>query len=291
MFGKLYLSFLVLVAIAIGIYVHNYISQNNEVAQKVQCLIQENEKADLKALKSFSVGIDEVFENYKKNVHNAVVNKPKWRALWETIKGFKIKGFKIDQKKAIELFNQHFNKEIFGEEDASLISLINDFEYKLEANRNNLCSNFNVYINDTKHSLNIEEVSTELKKQMEEIFSNTLSDSVNNLVVATVSSLVAEELTRYATTTAIATFSAAGAAGGTAVGPVGTVVGVTVGFASGLAVEHFMEKSNNEKMEASIIQALDSAKEGTKRVLMDKLQKKIKNLNKGYLDEFKKNCM
>lgn len=283
MFGKLYLSFLVLVAIAIGIYVHNHISQNNKIAQKVQSLIQENEKADLKALESFSVGVDEVFENYKKNVHNAVVNKPKWRALWETIKG--------NKEKAGKLFNQHFNKEIFGEEDASLISLINDFEYKLEANRNNLCSNFNVYINDTKHTLNGEDISNELKKQMEEIFSNTLSDSVKNLVVATVSSLVAEELTRYATTTAIATFSAAGVAGGTAVGPVGTVVGVTVGFASGLAVEHFMEKSNNEKMEASIIQALDSAKEGTKRVLMDKLQKKIKNLNKGYLDEFKKNCM
>ncbi len=275
---------MVLVAIAIGIYVHNYISQNNEVAQKVQCLIQENEKADLKALESFSVGVDEVFENYKKNVHNAVVNKPEWQAFWERI-------IKWNKEKAIELFNQHFNKEIFGKEDASLISLINDFEYKLEANRNNLCSNFNVCINDTKHSLNIEEVSTELKKQMKETFSNTLSDSVKNLVVATVSSLVAEELTRYATTTAIATFSAAGTTGGTAVGPAGTVVGVAVGFGVGWTVEYFMEKSNNKKMEASIIQALDSAKEGTKRVLMDDLQKKIKNLNKGYLDEFKKNCM
>lgn len=284
MFGKLYLSFLVLVAIAIGIYVHNHISQNNKIAQKVQSLIQENEKADLKALESFSVGVDEVFENYKKNVHNAVVNKPEWQAFWERI-------IKWNKEKAIELFNQHFNKEIFGKEDASLISLINDFEYKLEANRNNLCSNLSFYIDNTKHTLSSKDISDELKKQMKETFSNTLGDSVNNLIVKTVSSLVAEELTRYATTTAIATFSAAGVAGGTAVGPAGTVVGVAVGFGVGWTVEHFMEKSNNEKMEASIIQALDSAKEGTKRVLMDKLQKKIKNLNKGYLDEFKKNCM
>lgn len=277
------MSFLALMAIAVGVYVHNYISQNNEVVQKVQSLVQENEKADLKALESFSIGIDEIFENYKKNVHNAVINKPKWRALLETIKG--------NKKKAGELFNQHFNKEIFGKEDASLISLINDFEYKLEANRNNLCSNLSFYIDDTKHALSSKDISNELKKQMEETFSNTLIDSIKNLVVATVSGFIAEELTRYVVTTAIATFSAAGAASGTAVGPVGTVVGVAVGFGVGWTVEYFMEKSNNEKMEASIIQALDSAKEGTKRVLVDKLQKKIKNLNKGYLDEFKKNCM
>lgn len=85
------MSFLVLMAIAVGVYVHNYISQNNEVVQKAQSLVQENEKADLKALESFSIGIDEIFENYKKNVHNAVINKPKWRALWETIKGNKKK--------------------------------------------------------------------------------------------------------------------------------------------------------------------------------------------------------
>lgn len=287
MFGKLYLSFLVLTAIAAGVYISHYISQNNEAVQRVQKLIQENEKADLKALESFSVGIDEVFENYKKNVHNAVINKPEWRALWETIKGY-VKG---DQKKAIELFNQHFNKEIFGKENEALNQLINDFEYKLEANRNNLCSNLSFYIDDTKHIVSSEDTSAGLKKQMKETFSKTLGDSVNDLIVKTVSSLIADTLTTFGTTTAITTFSAAGGTAGTSMGPVGTVVGVTVGFVSCLAVDYFMEKSNNKKMEASIIQALDSAKEGTKRVLMDNLQKKIKNLNKGYLDEFKKNCM
>ncbi len=283
MFGKLYLSFLVLAAIAVGVYISHYISQNNEAVQKVQRLIQENEKADLKALESFSVGVDEVFENYKKNVHNAVLNKPKWRALWETMKG--------NKEKASELFTKHFNKEIFGKEDEALIQLINDFEYKLEVNRNNLCSNISFYIDDTKHALSSEDVSNELKKQMEEIFSNTLSDSVKNLVVTIISSFIAEELTSKATTAAIATFSAAGAAGGTSVGPVGTCVGIVIGFGAGWTVDYFMEKSNNKKMEASIIQALDSAKEGTKRVLMDSLQKKIKDLNKGYLNEIKKNCM
>lgn len=252
--------------IAISVYVRNYILQNNEVVQKVQSLIHENEKADMKALESFLVGIDEVFENYKKNVHNAVINKPKWRALWEMVKG--------NKQKAGELFNQHFNKEIFGKEDSSLNLLINDFEYKLEANRNNLCSNFNVYIDDAKHYLNSEEVSMELKKQMEETFSNTLNDSVKILVVTTISSFVAEELTNVV---------------GTRVA--GPVVGFTIGVGVAWTVDHFMEKSNNEKMEVLILQALNTAKEGTKRVLMDDLQKKIKNLNKGYLDEFKKNCM
>lgn len=275
---KIYAMLLIIIATILGIYIYEY---SSETAQ-IDNIVKENKKRDKTAVDGFLKELDDIFEKYKKNVHHAVEIKPKWRALWETLKG--------NKEKASQLFSEHFNKEIFGKENSSLSSIVNRLEYDLECNKNALSLEARLLLKNSGNSETIvETVSKALEAQFEEIFKNSTTDSVNNLVVATVSSLVAEELARMATTSSITlTFTAIGGSAGTPIGPMGTVVGVLVGITSGTFVDWYMEKKNNEKLENAIIKALENAKIKIKSDMRDKLYGIVENTNNKYCDEIKK---
>lgn len=274
---KIYAMLLIVIATILGIYIYEY---SSETAQ-IDNIVKENKKRDKTAVDGFLKELDDIFEKYKKNVHHAVEIKPKWRALWESLKG--------NKEKASQLFSEHFNKEIFGKENSSLSSIVNRLEYDLECNKNALSLEAGLLLKNSGNSETIvETVSKALEAQFEEIFKNSTTDSVNNLVVATVSSLVAEELTRMAVTYGITLiFTTGGGTAGTSLGPVGTAVGVCVGFTAGWFIDWYMEKKNNEKLENAIIEALENAKIKIKSDMRDKLYSKVENLNNKYYDEIK----
>lgn len=274
---KIYAMLLIVIATILGIYIYEY---SSETAQ-IDNIVKENKKRDKTAVDGFLKELDDIFEKYKKNVHHAVEIKPKWRALWESLKG--------NKEKASQLFSEHFNKEIFGKENSSLSSIVNRLEYDLECNKNALSLKAELLLKNSGNSETIgETVSKALEAQFEEIFKNSTTDSVNNLVVATVSSLVAEELTRMAVTYGITLiFTTGGGTAGTSLGPVGTAVGVCVGFTAGWFIDWYMEKKNNEKLENAIIEALENAKIKIKSDMRDKLYSKVENLNNKYYDEIK----
>ena len=275
---KIYAMLLIAIAIMIGVYIYKYSSETTQIYN----IVKENEERDKTAVDGFIKELDDIFEKYKKNVHHAVEIKPKWRALWERLKG--------NKEKASQLFSEHFNKEIFGKENSSLSSIVNRLEYDLECNKNALSLEAGLLLKNSGNSETIvETVSKALEAQFEEIFKNSTTDSVNNLVVATVSSLVVEELTRMAVTYGITLiFTTGGGTAGTSIGPVGTAVGVCVGFTAGCFIDWYMEKKNNEKLENAIIEALENAKIKIKSDMRDKLYSKVENLNNKYCDEIKK---
>ena len=71
----------------------------------------------------------------------------------------------------------------------------------MECNKNALSLKAELLLKNSGNSETIgKTISKALETQFEEIFKNSQKESVNNLVVATVSSVVAEELTRMAAT-------------------------------------------------------------------------------------------
>lgn len=275
---KIYAMLLIAIAIMIGVYIYKYSSETTQIYN----IVKENEERDKTAVDGFIKELDDIFEKYKKNVHHAVEIKPKWRALWERLKG--------NKEKASQLFSEHFNKEIFGKENSSLSSIVSNLEYELKSNRNDLSIKMGEFLESSGNEGTIgEEISKNLESQFEEIFKNSQKDSVNNLVVTTVSSIVVEELTRIAVVYGIAlTFTAGGGTVGSSLGPVGTIVGVGVGGIAGYFVDWYMEKKNNEKLESAIIEALENAKEKIKSDMRGKLYNIVENTNNKYCDEIAK---
>lgn len=112
---------------------------------------------------------------------------------------------------------------------------------------------------------------------------------MNNLVVATVSSVVAEELTRMAATYGITLIFTNGRGNRRNFPwPGGNRRGVCVGFTAVGSLIGDMKKMNNEKLENAIIEALENAKIKIKSDMRDKLYGIVENTNNKYCDEIKK---
>lgn len=268
---KLYMAVLILALFFSGYYVFDRLGRDSAVSEITEPVLEK----DLILVEDFVDGIDRIFNQYIERLPGAVEDRPTWSIIFAS------------KEKAAQKMSEHFNREVFSEGKGGLTwaQLINDYQYGIEAHKNEMLMQAGALLAaDSK----IENVELEkLKSRLQAAIDDCVRQNTKDIVASAVLGIAAEEITRILVTrgiaaTCTATFAAAGGSSGTLAGPVGTFAGLAIGFTAGWVADYFLEKKQNEDLTAKFKAALEKARDDLKAKYKEELTRDVKALNKNY---------